>query len=318
MRGVRRIGPAVGGLLVALCLVPVAAPGASGVDRVRVPELGSIASRATRVALTTKQQPFPATGFRIKASNGYTLYGVGYPAAALHFPADLVYITARGEHGSATYGVVGTVDEDAISADFGSLGSIDLHFQPSGEVESFRLGCGSKQRYPGEGGTWEGTLEFTGEGGYTTVNATSSAPTWAYGPMSCSSESFGSGIRGVVLEAHGPVPGYFTAAQNKGRGTAVDFDALEFEDPPGMAITREAKSRGGGASLTYPRSLSRATAKPPAPFSGHGTFIRSARPLAGGSWTGNLQASFPGGPTVSLAGPGFRAVFHHGTLTQSR
>src|SRR5262249_994193 len=73
---------------------------------------------------------------------------------------------------AATYFAPAVADETSVSADLGALGSLDLHFVPTGRSRSETAGCGKPERVEVEQGGYEGTIEFRGEEGFASARAT--------------------------------------------------------------------------------------------------------------------------------------------------
>jgi hypothetical protein len=104
----------------------------------------------------------------------------------------------------------------------------------------------------------------------------------------------GSGVERLSLQA------------NKNRpGAGVSFEAEVHEKRRGIAIQRSTTIHAGSAAFYYDPLLRTATITPPAPFSGYGSFRRSAKPV--NRWTGNLTLDFPGRSDVPLTGGDARA-----------
>ncbi len=112
--------------------------------------------------------PVPS-GFRLKATNGYSLIALGVPAHEGH-PA-FVALVVRKSHQEVFYSVPATVTETSIQASLGELGEIAVTFHPSGQPRTTRPQCGGKP-VSFDSGSYEGTIDFHGEQGYTEVEST--------------------------------------------------------------------------------------------------------------------------------------------------
>ena len=226
---------------------------------------------------------------------------------------------------STTYVARGVSGQNGIHANFHQFGRIDLTFHATAPAaRGLPPDCfGGTTGAATLPGYFTGTLEFEGQGGYTTVGSHR--------------------IRGEVvlppteqcpLVAGGANPLFEDpAAELPPAQTRMTLSALDKSGTGGLLFVarREGKTgffaerfgtvgRIGLLSVAYavgPQStfasnpqVSFGTVHPPAPFSGSATLSRGA----GGkrSWTGTLAATFPGEAPVSLVGPQF-----HTTLSRS-
>jgi hypothetical protein len=258
-------------------------------------------------------RPHHATGLRVQASNGYTAFVTGLPKGVIG-PTAGVGIKLITSGASATYLVPGTFGRRRIVAQFGDLGSLDVTFHPSGKLGRYHPQC-TRSRYRVKKGVWEGSINFTGDGGYTTLAATQAKPTFLFDPQVCESITGGKADGGGWLSVAGQST-FFDAYQNDGRGTSTAFRAAEFESGTPMVISREVWTTGTPQAFTYDNALTNATAQPPPPFQGLATFQSTRRNGFGrdGTFTGSLSASFPGGPTVSLTDPGSSAHIEYANV----
>lgn len=197
----------------------------------------------------------PGGSFRLTASNGY--------AAVLFASADeagdkgQVTVSVRNKNRSASYTAPAMVSADAIEADLGSLGRIDLNLHRSGGQKSGRLPCGG-QRVTYEPATYTGTIEFEGEGGYTRTDqsAVRSTPLLFFGfGLGCDGSGSGEEVNSDRLPgarlrgssfAHGRVPSF--------RSTRTG-PAQRWSTPPRCANgSAESRStgQGGGPSRRAP------------------------------------------------------------------
>lgn len=194
------------------------------------------------------------------------------------------------------------VEAGAVSAHFGPLGSIDVHFVPSGGSRQYRPYCG------GEGvtvarGHYEGSIRFPGGDGHPSVEASvaQAAPRWVL-QSRCTG--------GLVAEGPPSLPGaeliansiqsdtpYFTAFKNAPNGRSrIGVFINEFRR--GIGISRFVGAVASSSAFRYSPSLTTAKVRPPAPFSGVGSY--DAERDRRHRWSGDLSVDFPGRENVSL------------------
>jgi hypothetical protein len=252
------------------------------------------------------------TGFELRGSNGYRVevLTLGRTLAVLG--------TSKGQVG-ASYAVQGKISANRIEARFGSLGRISVRFVPSPpprDKGSQRRQC-DRPIGLSEKGTFQGTIRFAGESGYTKVNS-HRASGFVIGIRQ---EACGAGQNAATSEAFLPtgLTTHLTAiAKKKGKTYSLDASRFGNEDQlslnasvqerrPRMDILRVASARVGGKNAFVSTEVgshpAQATLKPPKPFSGIGVFQESSSLSA--SWRGSIAAWFPGAGKVRLAGPKF-------------
>jgi hypothetical protein len=221
----------------------------------------------------------------------------------------------------ATYSASAIVTADAIQADLGRFGTIDVTLNGSGREKTIPIRCSRGETYAYEPGTFEGVARFRGEQGYTGARATVvrllPLVTSFCGSGSGRGETAGSGGTGARLRgisfAHGRSLS-FQVNKNRPRGRAL-FRAEIKERQNGVAIDRAVGGWLPAPAFDYDHRLRTATLSPPAPFSGLATLARapnSVSPL----WSGDLALDFPG-RTVRLAGPGVNVTLVHACFTLS-
>ncbi|HEY5053567.1 MAG TPA: hypothetical protein VII45_09190 [Solirubrobacterales bacterium] len=244
-----------------------------------------------------------ADGFKLKASNGYTIAGV-----ALENPKDGsgVLLLGVGRKGaSVLYEIPATVTATSIDADLGRLGAIDVHFVPTGGTTTERSTCGGRP-VSFDSGDYIGRIDFEGELGYTRLHLTR-ARGEIQGLLSllCAagrSEGIGGRAPGARLTARrrgSEAPFEFAARKNSPTGRA-DF-AVSIDERSGeMAISRSVETVAPPNAFVYDTRAGTATIRPPAPFSGSATYSRHS---AIGGWAGDLSVDFPGRSDVKLGGP---------------
>ena len=218
----------------------------------------------------------------------------------------------RGTASMTGYLTNGSAGLNSIEADLGTLGKISVAFQPSGKVHVNRLRlkkgkrCNGPRRFVRRLGTFTGTIEFTGEGGYTSVSRTSAPGSIGDFPFTgCYPkiipppgfpilEAFEHADRhtfgGVQFTAYGGSRPLFLARKWETAGADHVFVHREVR-----AVGSEASFRIAGGSLGV---------DPPLPFSG-GAVLRNAGSDSR-TWTGDLSVDFPGIGATPLTGPLFR------------
>jgi len=255
-----------------------------------------------------------SNGFRLAGTNGYTIEVVGVQEGEIALPVDLVAVIARARGARVEYVVPGTVSEDTISAQLSAFGSIDMRFEPSGTLGTYRQSC-SRTLAKGQEGSWIGTFQFSGENGFTSASATEARPIWP-GIGVCEESSVSSGGPGAWLSVSGPMGFNFDAAQNKGPGTPVEFEASGREQMPGLSIRSEIWIGGSAKTFTYDKRLRHALVRPPAPFSGSARFTRKSGQRHG-TWSGSLRVDLPGlSAPVNLTSPPSFTNLQHGSHEQ--
>lgn len=271
---------------------------------------------AAATAGTTPPLPEP---FELDASNGYSIWVLGSPAWK-GAPAS-VDLLVRGHSAEMSYSAPASVSGTSIQASLGVLGAIDVALRPSGRLRKRRSVCGGKPLVF-EPGIYEGTIDFTGELGYTELHATEaegdiSALLDAVCPAKLGLSGTGPDAPGGVLRVTGARRRQsFTFVAHKNRPDArAFFVAQAYEKLGPVAISRTVRSRSRSARFVYDRSIRRATVRPPAPFSGRAVFHRNAPRRH--RWTGSLHVDFPGRPDVSLTSGDLLVGLIHGEWENS-
>lgn len=214
-------------------------------------------------------------------------------------------------------------DPRRIQAPLGRVGTISVSFRPSGRSRVTRWpagpgACGHPTRLVRRLGTFVGTVEFHGEGGFTSVEATRARGSIGTPlPSDCaggpgSSARLGLPLAGspgrVVLSAVNGRSGTRFEARTTARGAAFRATWRERLEE-GIAVTRQAYAAASRSAFTYAGDLGSARVAPPAPFAGSARYRAAAD--GAGRWTGNLTATFPGA-AAGMTGPGFRAQLRGG------
>lgn len=258
--------------------------------------------------------------FRLDGSNGYSIEINAYSIPQEE--EERIFISVARKGSSAFYSAPVRMTATTITADLGSLGTVDLHLNPSGRKRTIPIKCGKGDTFTYEPGTYEGILEFKGEEGYTTVSE-SRLPlrpqlTSFCGGGSGYGEARGPGLPGARLHgisfAHGRIL-TFQVNKNGPQARAV-FTASLGERRDGIKIRREVQGVAPSSAFHYAEDLHTATLSPPAPFSGSASASRSQNavlPL----WRGNLALDFPGRAHTALAGPSVHVSLVHAHFTRS-
>lgn len=227
------------------------------------------------------------------------------PADTSNGAASIYYAPARMPAGVAT----------RVEARLGRLGEISVAFHPSGEVRVTKAGpgagaCAGQLRLVRRLGTFTGSVEFRGEDGYTTIEASSARGSVGTPvPAGCAAASLRTGAdaarRGAVLHAVDRSDGVrFEAATGDFFGASFLATVTE-RQPSGLVVMRRAYVGAPPGAFAFDDALASARVKPPAPFLGVARYA-SRSGSRGGHWRGGLRVTFPGA-SVPLTGPGFRA-----------
>lgn len=254
--------------------------------------------------------PLSAPGaFKLKGSNGYSLFVFGVPAHKGQ-PAN-VAIFVLGKRDGAFYDAPATVTETSMRANFGVLGEIAVTFQPTGRAKRVRPSCGGKS-FAFDSGSYEGTIRFNGEEGFTSAEATSAKGDVGFlidilCPGVSGESGSGSGVPGAELSAYaGPSRQSAHVKVVKNRPSArAHYEAEVSELHEGVSISRFASAVEPAGTFVFDSKVQTATLHPSAPFSGTGRFNRAAKPA--NRWSGDLTVDLPGRAGVELTGGGDRA-----------
>jgi hypothetical protein len=245
-------------------------------------------------------------GFRLEASNGYSLHALSYDGDPKGEHDVLLLFFSRKDSNVLYFARKGVeVTETSISADLGNLGSIELHFAPSGQPGEQRSAC-DQQQVEFDSGSYEGRIDFEGEEGFTKVHAASArGDLWFALNLICSKavvEGFGGHSPGARLStwrrwSHGKVE--FEARKNS--PTRPSRLRAEIDERRGnLLIARAVRSVAGPGAFEFDVPSQTARLRPPAPFAGVARFDRAGKQP--GRLRGSLSVDFPGRSNVSLAG----------------
>lgn len=264
--------------------------------------------------------PGRSVAFQLKGSNGYSIgiYAYSDPLEE----RERIGISVTRERVGAFYGAPVRLTDTTVKADLGSLGRVDLHLNPSGREKTIRLKCSGGDTFTYEPGVYEGSLEFKGEEGFTSIRETQ-VPLRPLLTSFCGGgtgygESRGPGevgarIRGISF-THGRTLS-FQVNKNHARSRAI-FSAEIRERRDKILIHRTVEGVAPANAFRFDPNLETARLSLPAPFSGSATLARSPdsfSPL----WRGNLALDFPGRSNVPLAGPQVHVSLVHACFNRS-
>lgn len=255
---------------------------------------------------TASADLFPPGGFRLPASNGYSIHALAYDGDP-HGEHDEVLLYVSREHSAVAYFAQKRVKvtETTIAADLRGVGSIDLHFVPSGKPRSETPAC-DRQPLEFDSGFYEGRFDFEGEESFAEANSTRARGEIRFAAsLICSrplNEGFGGHLPGARLLArrHWHRGGLEFEATKNSPTRPSRFRAAIQEWLGGLAIAREISSEAEAGAFDFDVPDQIARLGPPPPFSGLAHFSRSgSRP---GLLQGSLKVDFPGRSNVSLGG----------------
>jgi hypothetical protein len=250
---------------------------------------------------------YPPGGFRLPASNGYSLDAIAFDGDPHERPDALLLFFGR-KGSSVLYGVQRNVEvtETSIQADLGRLGSVDLHFVSSGQPRQEGSSC-DPQEIEVDSGFYEGRIEFEGEEGFTKVDAVRAPGEIRFAAsLICSGsidEGFGGHAPGALLSLRRQWPRGRLEFQAKTNSPTrpTRFSASIEEKHDGLGISRSISAVAGPGAFDFDVPGQTAQLRPPSPFQGTGTLHRTSRRIPG-RLRGGLSVDFPGRSNVSLAG----------------
>jgi hypothetical protein len=283
--------------------------------------LGSVAG-SENAAAETQEPDVLETGFRLHGSHGYSISVSAYSVRTDGRGTIEFFVHGRGA--SVSYRAPAIVTDDILQADLPGIAKVELVRRRSGRQRKVRPKC-LRTTLTYEPATYEGTIRFEGEQGYTYANADHVAflPFWLVFATHgvCSSgygEATGTGVPGARLRgvsfAHGRR--LFFQVNKNGRHSPVFFTASLRERRNGVLIDREVNGKSGSAAFRFAPSLGTATLSPPDPFSGSASATRTPNSVLP-SWTGGLSLDFPGRRNVPIAGPDVHVSLVHAHFTRS-
>lgn len=277
---------------------------------------------AARGAGPGGSRPQLSAAFSVRGTNGYRIdvernggtltvaVSGGRPPIGTFSRGGVPRPPSRGNGATSVYRAhVPGSDPRRIDARLGRLGRIAVDFEPSGRTRVTPMrsgdgtGCGEGVRVRRRLGAFVGTVEFQGEGGYTSVRAArvpgSVGTPLARGCAGASSSSRAAAVLSAVNRR--------TSTRFEAKTTAAGAVFLATWQEPlgdGIVVWRRAYAGAPRDAFTFGDGSGWARVSPPAPFTG------SARYTAGTDgvrhWRGTLAATFPGIATP-MTGPGFQA-----------
>jgi hypothetical protein len=260
----------------------------------------------------------------LPASNGYRVTISGHPGGRVRLlvqrPNEEIEYLARGR-----------VTPMSIKASFGQLGNVSLRFHPSGGVRRIRKGKACPAFRPSmveaQLGTFEGTVGFRGEGGYTEVvggrasgdpgarlthklkfecKASSDATNPTYSVNLIAADSTPKGFLEFAASTS-PVPAALSRS-----GSPYSFLFFESEKTEGMSILRTITASAPAKDFIFDSAFKSATVTPPSPFTGKASYQHN--PDGSGTWSGTLAVPVSGLGVVPLVGPTFQSRLNEGVL----
>lgn len=251
--------------------------------------------------------PLVPPGFQLQASNGYRISGIFFDGTPHEERDELVLFVVRRD-AAVAYFAPAKADETSVSADLGAVGSVDLHFVPTGGSRVEQVRCGEPKRIRIESGFYEGTVDLHGEEGYVRARAGRvSATARPLVGLVCigrsSDEGFGGDSPGARLTVHRRAAGARTefVARKNSPTRVARFEASIEEREGKLGVTRAVKSTAVPAAFDFAFPAKTATIKPGGPF--HGTVGYDGKKGKFNRVGGNLSADFPGHSGVQLTGP---------------
>ncbi len=282
------------------------------------------AAISTSVAVAGQQgqvgaPPLIPPGFRLHASNGYTLSAIAFENPRTG--RGEVYLTMRSRHAAAVYLAPAVVGPTSIEADLGAIGRIDLDFVSSGESRTDHSDCGGKPVLV-DTGRYEGTIDLVGEERYSEVHASSARGevkealnlVCPGGPKSEGSGGHSPGARLTVARRRGRQ--FKFSAMKNSPSRLARFSASVSEQRGRVLIFRGVEATGAAGSFDFDVPSGTAEVNPPEPFVGEASYFRPSGQKKV-RWQGDLSVDFPGRANVRLTGPGTRASLIRAVLNPS-
>jgi hypothetical protein len=260
--------------------------------------------------------------FRLHGTHGYEVTVVA--SSRPHFKHGEVLVLVTGRTSTVIYFAPATVTTTEIEADLGPIGRISVAFKPEGKPERTPSGCGDGDSGEVQPGSWVGTVDLTGEEGFTHAEETHlKSIVSPFIDIVCGSviriaEPTGKGIPGARLVARSATKKrslFLQVNQNRPDGP-VRVEASVEERHHGLVVSRQVVHRYPGSAFDFDPELRSAVLDPPAPFSGRATFSGNAKPR--NQWTGDLFLDFPGHANVPMTGGSFKAALWHAKRTEER
>jgi hypothetical protein len=257
--------------------------------------------------------------FQLKGTHGFSMFVLAVSKPQFKQGEAIVVVSKHDE--AALYLSAAKVEPTSIEADLGSVGEIAVQFEPSSPPERVNASCKRGGSVTFEPGAWVGTIDFVGEEGFTEVHRERvKAEVSPFVEAGCGGrsigETMGSDVLGARLVARSASKqnALFLQANRNRRGGRVYLEASIEERRSGLTVSREVAGYYPPGAFQFSPSLQSAILDPPAPFGGHATFHRNAKPA--NRLTGNLSIDFPGRADVPLAGGRFKATLVHAKRTE--
>jgi hypothetical protein len=273
--------------------------------------VGAVVLLMLSLAAPASASPLVPPGFRLNASDGYKVFGLFFDGTPHEERDELILIVAR-RHSSVVYFAPAEADETSVSAQLGAVGSVDLHFVPTGRTRTEPTPCGEPKSVKVEAGSFEGSVDLRGEEGYMHAHATrvrSDAQTTlglaCGGPSNEGSGGHSPGARLTISRRKGQTAIQFVARKNSPT-RASRFEASIQERVGQLGIFRTISSTAAPGAFLFDTKAKTASLDPGFPFDGKATYDGDRGPF--GRVRGNLHVDFPGHSSVLLTGPGTRAA----------
>jgi hypothetical protein len=257
-------------------------------------------------------------GFRLQGSNGYSIDIAAVQSPKSGRGALFVYVHRKGS--AVFYAAPASVAATSFQADLGSVGHVDVHFVPSGEVTTANTECDSGP-VSFDSGQYEGTIDFDGEEGYSEAHVISARGDVRFlteivcgGDVSTEGSGGHSPGARLTVRHRGNRKFEFTAMKNSPSRPAR-FTASLQERRGTLLISREVQATASPAAFAFDVPAGVAAVDPPAPFAGEAAYKRTQRATT--RWRGNLTVDFPGRSGVRLTGVGTRAAMIRAVLNPS-
>jgi hypothetical protein len=261
--------------------------------------------------------------FQFMGSHGYRLL---VSARAATVTIGVTHQSSTPHAGSSTtYVARGTVGPNGIHASFHQFGKVDVRFHATAEaVRGLPPDCfGGTTGAATIPGYFTGTVDFEGQHGYT-VGRTHRVRGEVVLPPTEQCPLVAGGANPLLEDPAAELPpaktrmalsalnkagtgGLFFVARRAGK---TGFYAERFGTVGRIGLLSYDYALGPRSSFTSDPQVSFGKVEPPKPFVGTATLKRG--PHGKRAWTGDLEATFPGGETVPLTGTEF-----HTTLSRS-
>ncbi|HET9592515.1 MAG TPA: hypothetical protein VFP17_06330, partial [Solirubrobacterales bacterium] len=246
-------------------------------------------------------------GFRLEASNGYWVHAIAFDGDPRGQHDGIVLFVGRKGSGAVYFARKGVqVTETTVSAELGKLGSIDLHFVPSGKPRLEGSACDSPP-VEIESGFYEGRFDFRGEQGYTEAHSTRArGEARLQISLVCGGGGLSEGIGGhspgaqLTMQRRLHVGRLRFEATKNSPTRPSRFGASIEERREGLEIERGVEASAGPGAFDFDVPNQSARLKPPKPFTGSARFERKKGQM--GRLKGSLVVDFPGRSNVSLSG----------------